>query len=323
MFANVFSNPDSGRRISCASKSGQLAELERGLPGGGDDDRLADEILNLMMYDGHPYGHPDLGMASSVKALSLDDVEEFYRQHFVPGEHHPGPGREFRPGAHVAGDGRFQGAPPRLDAPARSSRRSTAGGTRGRDRRKSGPCRFGPPRFPRSRSSGPIRIISPSGSPRRVWESRDCRSTGIREDGTVAGGSQFADAAIEHPAWGSNRFPRPNHVRRQQHFSVRLGRPEPGAGARAASGLLEAMRKLAAEGISDETVAGTRTRLLTEVRLYSRTLEEHLAWRMDSKLTGFLDFLDEVQYALPKVSREDVRRAARTHFDSRSVSWPS
>ena len=122
----------------------------------------------------------------------------------------------------------------------------------------------------------------------------------IREDGTFAEGSRIADVAIEHPAWRSNRFPRPNHVRWQQHFSIRLDVPEPGAGARAASGLLEAMRKLAAEGISEERFEITRARLLTEVRLYSRTLEEHLAWRMDSKLTGYLDFLDEIQYALPQ-----------------------
>jgi hypothetical protein len=141
----------------------------------------------------------------------------------------------------------------------------------------------------------------------------------IREDGTIAPGSRIADAAIEHPAWSSNRFPRPNHVRWQQHFSVRLAVPESGGGARAASGLLEAMRKLAAEGISEERFEFTRARLLAEVPLYKRNLEEHLAWRMDSKLTGYLDFLDEVQYALRRVSREDASLAARAYLDPRSA----
>jgi zinc protease len=300
-------------------KSGQLAELERDLPGSGNDDRLADEILNLMMYDGHPYGHPDLGLASSVKALSLDDVKNFYRRHFVQGNIILGLGGDYGQKLMSRAEEDFKKLPRgSTPLPALPAFRRPAGLEVGIAEKavRADTIRLGFP-LPVRRGDKdffPLWIAAAS-----LGESTMPFDRLIREDGTFAAGNRIADAAIEHPAWRSNRFPRPNHVRWQQHFSIRLAVPESGGGARAASGLLEAMRKLAAEGISEERFEITRARLQAEVRLYKRTLEEHLAWRMDSKLTGYLDFLEEIQYALPRVGRDDVSLAARTYLDPRSA----
>ena len=39
--------------------------------------------LQVELYQNHPYGHPDLGTAQGLKALTLDDVKEFHRRHYT------------------------------------------------------------------------------------------------------------------------------------------------------------------------------------------------------------------------------------------------
>jgi zinc protease len=300
-------------------KSGQLAVLERELPGGTDDDRLADEILNIMMYEGHPYGHPEFGVAASVKALSLDDVKAFYRKNFVRGNILLGLGGNFTQelmSQAVADFGRLRigSTPPPVLPPFRRPAGVEVGIVEKATAADSVRLGFPLPVRRADKDYFPLWIAAAS-----LGDAGMPFDRMIGEDGTFASGNRITDAAIEHPAWSSIRFPRPNHVRRQQHFSIRLAVPESGGGARAAGRVLETMRQLVAEGIPEERFERTRSRLLNEVRLYARTLEEHLAWRIDSKLTGYLDFLGEVQYALPRVSRDEVNQAIRASLDPRAV----
>ena len=65
-------------------KSNQLNFLEKTLVSNMDE-QFGKEILNLMMYEGHPYGHHDAGTVAGVRSLSLDDVKAFYQEHFKQG----------------------------------------------------------------------------------------------------------------------------------------------------------------------------------------------------------------------------------------------
>ena len=65
-------------------KTNQLNFLEKTLVSNMDE-QFGKEILNLMMYDGHPYGHHQAGTVESLKLLSLDDVKNFYKEHFLQG----------------------------------------------------------------------------------------------------------------------------------------------------------------------------------------------------------------------------------------------
>ena len=47
------------------------------------DEELSKQLLFAMAYDGTPYEHPEEGYVSSVKAITLDDVRAFYKQHYV------------------------------------------------------------------------------------------------------------------------------------------------------------------------------------------------------------------------------------------------
>ncbi len=51
---------------------------------GGNDEELGKEVLYKMIYDEtHPYGHQNQGDVSSLEALTLNDVREFYRTNYT------------------------------------------------------------------------------------------------------------------------------------------------------------------------------------------------------------------------------------------------
>ncbi len=49
----------------------------------GRDEELSKELLFSMAYKGTPYEHPEEGYVQSVKALTLDDVKNFYGTYYV------------------------------------------------------------------------------------------------------------------------------------------------------------------------------------------------------------------------------------------------
>ncbi|HHF43398.1 MAG TPA: insulinase family protein, partial [Candidatus Aminicenantes bacterium] len=65
-------------------KTNQLNFLEKTLVNNMDE-QFGQEILNLMLYEDHPYGHHEAGTVESVRKLTLEDVKNFYRTHFVQG----------------------------------------------------------------------------------------------------------------------------------------------------------------------------------------------------------------------------------------------
>ena len=48
-----------------------------------DDEELGKEVLNRSIYPNHPYGHPVPGLVTSNTSLTLDDVKNFYKNHYT------------------------------------------------------------------------------------------------------------------------------------------------------------------------------------------------------------------------------------------------
>ena len=49
----------------------------------GNDEELGKEYLYNILYAGHPYAHHNMGKVSSLEKLTIDDVRDFYRQHYT------------------------------------------------------------------------------------------------------------------------------------------------------------------------------------------------------------------------------------------------
>ncbi len=63
-------------------KSQTIDYLENGLRYSSDEE-LAKSVLYETIFAGTPYGHIPAGHVKSVKSITLDDVREFYREHFT------------------------------------------------------------------------------------------------------------------------------------------------------------------------------------------------------------------------------------------------
>ncbi|MFW6136876.1 MAG: M16 family metallopeptidase [Candidatus Aminicenantaceae bacterium] len=84
IFKDMLLDPGFREEDFIRLKTNQLNFLDKTLVNNMDE-QFGKEILNLMMYDGHPYGHHEYGNAESVKGLTLNDVKAYYKEHFVRG----------------------------------------------------------------------------------------------------------------------------------------------------------------------------------------------------------------------------------------------
>lgn len=295
-------------------KTNQLNFLERTLVSNRDE-QFGKEILNLMMYEGHPYGHHQSGTVETLKTLTLDDIKAFYNEHFVQGNITIG----FAGGypsdfpAKVMQD--FSSLPeghtPQLSLP---EQRMPSGLEMFISEKKT-PATAISMGFPVSISKADDDYFALWIAIAHFGEHRQHLSLlfqKIREErGQNYGDYAYADHFIQ----GSKKFPAQNYCRQQQYFSIWI---RPLANSNRHFVLRQAIRelkKLVEEGIPKERFEIARTYLLNYTKLYDQSLSEILGWKMDSKYYGYKDFLAEVQRRLPKITHEDVNRAIKKYLN--------
>lgn len=299
-------------------KSNQLNFLEKTLVGNMDE-QFGKEILNLMMYEGHPYGHHDAGTVDTLKTLTLDDIKAFYKEHFIQGNITIGlaggypsdfPSRVMEDFSALP-----EGHTPQLTLPEQRE----ADGLEFVIAEKQTPATAMSMGFPVSISKADDDYFALWIAVSHFGEHRQHLSLlyqKIREErGQNYGDYAYADHFIQ----GRKKFPAQNYCRQQQYFSIWI-RPLANSNRHFAlrQALLE-LTKLVEEGIPEERFELTRTYLLNYTKLYAETLGERLGWQIDSKYYGYKDFLAEVQKRLSKITHEDVNRAIKKYLNFKNL----
>jgi zinc protease len=299
-------------------KTNQINFLEKTLVGNMDE-QFGKEILNLMMYENHPYGHHEAGTLESVRSLTLDDVKTFYQEHFKQGNIIIGLAGGYPADfpAKVMDDFSIlpDGFDPSLELPARRIPEGLE--------------------FVIADKQTPATNIS-MGFPLTIGKSSDdffalwiaCSHLGehrqslsllyqkIREErGQNYGDYAYADHFIQ----GRRKFPATNYCRQQQYFAIWIRALANSNRHFVLRQALRELKKLVEEGIPEERFQLVRNYLLNYTKLYAQTLGERLGWQMDSHYYGYKDFLAEVQERLPKITREDVNNAIKTYLNSDNV----
>jgi zinc protease len=299
-------------------KTNQLNFLQKTLVGNMDE-QFGKEILNLMLYEGHPYQHLSAGSVETVSAITLDEVKAFYKDQMVQGNILIGLAGGYPPDFPDRVTADFSALPegftPRLSLPAGRPPQ----GLEFVIAEKETPATaisMGFP-VPLSRSNDDFFALWIAGA--HFGEHRQHLShlfQKIREER----GQNYGDYAyIEHFVQGRDKFPDTNYCRQQQYFSIWI-RPLLNSNRHfVIRQALRELRKLVEEGIPQERFELTRTYLLNYTKLYAQTLSERLGWQIDSHYYGYRDFLAEVQARLPKISREDVNRAVRKYLDFKNI----
>ena len=82
MFRNALLAPAFAETDFNRIKAQRLNFLERARRYSRDEE-LSKQLLYWMAYEGTPYQHPEEGYVDSIRAITLDDVRGFYRDHYV------------------------------------------------------------------------------------------------------------------------------------------------------------------------------------------------------------------------------------------------
>lgn len=314
IFKDMMLDPGFREEDFIRIKTNQLNFLEKTLVSNMDE-QFGKEILNLMMYKNHPYGHHEAGTVESVKKLTLDDVKEFYKDHFLQGNITVGLSGGYPsdfPSKVMADFSSLpEGATPKLALPEQRMPE----GLKIVIAEKKTPATAISMGFPISitRADDDFFALWIAGS--HFGEHRQHLSLlfqKIREER----GQNYGDYAyIEHFIQGRDKFPATNYCRKQQYFSIWI---RPLANSNRHFVIRQAIRelkKLVEEGIPKERFELTRGYLLNYTKLYAQTLGERLGWQMDSHYYGYKDFLAEAQERLQKITQEDVNRAIKQYLN--------
>lgn len=281
------------------------------------DEELGKETLYEFIFAGTPYQHNEEGWVTSLSAITLDDVKQFYRTYYTRDNVVVGIGGGFDDAfaKKVAGD--FKKLPAGEVARVPAPKPKKIDGLHvlivEKDAASTG-ISFG---FPIDVTRGSREFYALAMATSWLGEHRNGFSH-LFEVIRGKRGLNYGDYAyIEHFPRGYRRqFPPPNVARRQQIFQIWI-RPVPNEARvfafRAAMRELEA---LVDEGMSEEDFALTRKFLKGYILHYAPTTTMQLGYALDDQFYGIDDgHWQTFAEMLDSITREEVNAALKKHFN--------
>jgi zinc protease len=292
---------------------------------GNNDEELGKWTLQVELYPDHPYGHPDRGTAQGLKAITLDDVQEFHRRYYTREAMNLGMAGGFDESTHQRLEERFAGS---LRAESRFVRDH---------RRDSSVPKLPTPRVPKGleitivekpADATAISIGFPIDLTRHDddFSALAVANSYLGEHRTFNGklmqdlrgkrGLNYGDYSYieDFIQEGRSTFPVPNDPRRQQYFSIWI-RPVPSdKSVFALRGALWELHRLIERGMTQAEFEATRSFLLNYSKLWVQTLSRRLGSRIDADFYGRKDLVTELADRLPKLTVDQVNAAVRKHL---------
>jgi zinc protease len=306
------------RRVKAQTTSALTLELR-----GNDDEALGKELLQSLIYQQHPYGHPVIGTERGLAATSLEDVrahrgQVFCRERVIVG---------------LAG-----GYPEELATQVRQDLEQLPGGCRPRALL---------PAPTRPQNMHVVVIDKPSASATAISVGLPVSTTRAQPDfaalqfvtnylglhrqssgvlySTIreARGLNYGDYMYaEHFAQdGYSRFPRPNIQRRQQYASIWLRPLRPPTAHFALRAAIRALSQTLEQGIDAESFDRTRTFLSGYVSLFAQTESTRLGYQIDdfwNRAAGGT-YPERMRAAWSALGPDTALTAARQHLSPRDL----
>jgi zinc protease len=288
---------------------------------GNNDEELGKEALYNLIYEGHPYGHHNVGTVESLEKLTLDDVKKFYKENYTQANLVLGLAGGFPKEFHAKVEADLAaklpaGSPAKLNLsePAKINglemeiiEKDTAGTA----------ISFG---FPipvrRGDPDWPALLVMQS----YFGEHRNSSSYLYQRLRQIRGLNYGDYAYIEYFPRGMFQFhPDPNLGRQQQIFQVWI-RPVENKNRLFAlrTGLYE-LNKLARNGMSKEDFEATRQFLMKFVNVLTKDQDSQLGYALDSRYYAIPDFSGYVHDQLAKLTLEDANRAIKKYLQADNV----
>jgi zinc protease len=300
---------DDFRRL----KDSAINSLRVGLRGNNDEE-LGKEVLLSEIYKATPYGHYSLGAVSSLQKITLDDVREFYKQHYAQANLIIGIAGGYKPEFLDRLQKDFAALPAKDTAPMPPVRPRGIDHTRAlivEKNTRSVAYSFGfPIDVKRGDPDYPALLVAQSylGQHRLNGRLFD-RIREIR-------GINYGDYAyIEYfPRGGQLLEPSPNLARSSQAFQIWIRPAEPPQAAFTLRLAFYELNKLIKEGISQADFDRTKEFLAKYVNVLTKTKRAELGYAIDSLYYGIPNYNAYIKDALAKLTREQLNAAIRKHI---------
>jgi zinc protease len=286
---------------------------------GNNDEELGKESLNVMLYGGHPYGHPNAGTVQGLKSITADDVKAFYRSHFTRDRLIAGLAGGYPASFASSFVRKFDALPargaPRAVLPPQPALPRSSILLVEKDARANA-ISFGAP-ISATRSDDDFYPLWVANS--YLGEHRTFSGVLMNQLRKIRGLNYGDYSYIENFVQdGGSTFPVPNIARRQQRFAVWI-RPVPPANTGfAIRAALFHVRKLKSEGIPEAGFQETKKFLQTYSKLWTQNASRRLGYAIDAKIYG-RDLQAELQKRLPSMTKAQVDAALKKyvpdHFD--------
>jgi zinc protease len=282
---------------------------------GQNDEELGKEALQSAVFRGHPYEHESTGTVSSLKAMTLDDLRDFYKRCFTIDRLTAALGGGYPPGLAVRVESDFRSLgerslPVREVPEARSLVRNEASLIE-KPARSVAISLGHPIDVTRGHPDYPALLLAQSclGQHRMSSGRLFTRMRQIR-------GLNYGDYAyIEYFPGGMYTLEPPANVarsrqlfelwirpveRQQAHFALRLA--------------LHELQRFVEDGITREEFERTRSFLTKYPRMLMKTRSAQLGYAVDSAFYGIPPYSEYLARELPKLSVDTVNEAIRRHL---------
>jgi len=302
-------------------KTDQLNYVAKGLRF-NDDEELGKETVNWALFRNHSYGHPNAGMVSSNRSLTLEDVQAFYKQQYARANLVIGVAGNY-PDTLIGQIKKDFAALPATPKDVREEKRSVemVNGIHAVLVEKETPATafsFGfPISFTRADDDFYPMMIANS------WLGQHRSSfSHLYQVMREARGMNYGDYSyIEYfAAGGRNSQPPTNNARRHQIFQIWI-RPVPAPFRHFA--LRQAVRELQMlidKGMTQEDFDLTRNFLLNFRVNLAQSNSEQLGYALDDRFYGLSKpFLEQMKIRFAALKLEDVNNAIRKHLNTKNM----
>jgi len=282
-----------------------------------NDEELGKEYLYNVIYQGHPYGHHNIGTISSIEKLTLDDVRAFYKANYTQANMVLGLAGGYPKELPAKVEADFARLPAGRQAQAKVVTPKLAPGMHisviKRETRATAVSLGFPINMTRADKDWPALAVVAS------WFGQHRSSNSyLYQQLREARGLNYGDYAyIEYFPRGMFQFtPDPNQGRRSQIFQIWIRPVVPENGHFVLRAALYEYDKLVRDGMSKEAFEATREFLTKYNNILTQTQDSQLGYALDSRYYNIPDYVTYMREQLAKLTLEDVNKAIRKYLKS-------
>lgn len=283
----------------------------------GNDEELAKERLYSLLYQGHPYGHHNLGRIETLEKLTLEDLKQFYASNYTRANITVGVAGGFPDALRSQIETNFSALPPgekqALSLPEPAANPGMRIDILERDTRSTAISMGFPIQVNRAHPDYvALKLVESFFGQHRSSNSHLYQR--LRE----ARGLNYGNYAyIEYFPSGMYRFqPEPNLARQQQIFQIWIRPTQPDQAVFALRAAMYELEKLVSQGLTQAQFESTREFLSKFVDVLLQTQSASLGYALDSQYYGTLDYRDQIKQGLAKLTLDEVNAAIRKHLKS-------